>query len=103
MTSLEMRNLIFEALAEKNPEKTPWKKTFEMYGYRGTVSALRALVEYIGIEHGVIEKVVEIPTMAWGVPDHIGVRPHEIHIKKIKQNQKFYKRNIKYLVKAYHK
>ena len=29
MTSLEMRNLIFEALAEKNPEKTPWKKTFE--------------------------------------------------------------------------
>lgn len=68
MTSLEMRNLIFEALAEKNPEKTPWKKTFEMYGYRGTVSALRALVEYIGIEHGVIEKVVEIPTMAWGVP-----------------------------------
>ena len=56
MTSLEMRNLIFEALAEKNPEKTPWKKTFEMYGYRGTVSALRALVEYIGIEHGVIEK-----------------------------------------------
>ena len=40
MTSLEMRNLIFEALAEKNPEKTPWKKTFEMYGYRGTVSAL---------------------------------------------------------------
>ena len=55
-------------LAEKNPEKTPWKKTFEMYGYRGTVSALRALVEYIGIEHGVIEKVVEIPTMAWGVP-----------------------------------
>lgn len=42
--------------------------TAEMYGYRGTVSALRALVEYIGIEHGVIEKVVEIPTMAWGVP-----------------------------------
>lgn len=41
MTSLEMRNLIFEALAEKNPEKTPWKKTFEMYGYRGTVSALQ--------------------------------------------------------------
>ena len=34
---------------------------------------------------------------------NIGVRPHEIHIKKIKQNQKFYKRNIKYLVKAYHK
>ena len=37
------------------------------------------------------------------VVKNIGVRPHEIHIKKIKQNQKFYKRNIKYLVKAYHK
>lgn len=38
----------------------------------------------------------------WG-RKNIGVRPYEIHIKKIKQNQKFYKRNIKYLVKAYHK
>ena len=37
------------------------------------------------------------------LPDHIGVRFHEIHIKKIKQNPKFYKRNIKYLAKAYHK
>ena len=44
MTSLEMRNLIFEALSEKNPESTPWNRTFEMYGYRGTVSALRAIV-----------------------------------------------------------
>ena len=26
MTSLEMRNLIFEALAEKIQKKTPWKK-----------------------------------------------------------------------------
>ena len=68
MTSLEMRNLIFEALAEKNPENTPWKMTFEMYGYRGTVSALRTIVEYIAIKHNVIPKVVEIPLMAWGVP-----------------------------------
>ncbi len=42
-------------------------------------------------------------SLSSGRVDHIGVRPHEIHIKKIKQNQKFYKRNIKYLVKAYHK
>lgn len=68
MTSLEMRNLIFEALSEKNPESTPWNRTFEMYGYRGTVSALRAIVEYIAIKHSVIPKVVEIPLMAWGVP-----------------------------------
>lgn len=68
MTSLEMRNLIFEALSKKNPESTPWNRTFEMYGYRGTVSALRAIVEYIAIKHSVIPKVVEIPLMAWGVP-----------------------------------
>ncbi len=68
MTSLEMRNLIFEALAEKSPENTPWGKTFEMYGYKGTVSALRATVECIAIKHNVISKVVEIPLMAWGVP-----------------------------------
>ena len=24
LTSLEMRNLIFDALAEENPDKTPW-------------------------------------------------------------------------------
>lgn len=71
MTSIEMKNLIFEALAEKKPEKTPWKKTFEMHGYRGTVSALRAIVEYIGIEHGVIKKVVEIPTLSWKNPGEI--------------------------------
>lgn len=68
MTSLEMRNLIFEALSEKNPGSTPWNRTFEMHGYRGTVSALRAIVEYIAIKHSVIPKVVEIPLMAWGVP-----------------------------------
>lgn len=69
LTSLEMRNLIFDALAEDNPDKTPWGMTFKMYGYAGCVSALRALVEYIAIEHGMIDKIVEIPKMAWGVPD----------------------------------
>ena len=73
MTSLEMRNLIFEALAEEDPDKTPWKKTFKMYGYEGCISTLRAVVEYIAIEHGLINKIVEIPTMAWGVP---GGTPH---------------------------
>ena len=33
---------------------------------------------------------------------NIGVRPYEIPIKRIKKNQKFYKRNIKYLAKTYH-
>lgn len=44
MTSLEMRNLIFEALSEKNPESTPWNRTFEMYGYRGTVETVSSFV-----------------------------------------------------------
>ena len=80
MTSFEMRNLIFEALAEKDPEKTPWKETFEMYGYRGTISALRALVEYIGIEHGLITEVVEIQTIAWGVPGEYPYYPSNTNL-----------------------
>lgn len=43
-------------------------KNFEMYGYKGTISALRTIVEYIAIKHNIIQKVIEIPLMAWGVP-----------------------------------
>lgn len=68
MTSLEMRNLIFEALAEENEDNTPWKMTFKMYGYKGCVSALRAIVEHLAIKHNLVDKVAEIPLSAWGVP-----------------------------------
>lgn len=67
MTSLEMRNLILEVLSEENPNKTPWGETFKMHFYEGTLSMLRSMVEHIGIAHGIIDKVVEIPKMAWGV------------------------------------
>ena len=58
------------------------------------------------MDHQVLLQIIKTSLSkynCWLHADHIGVRPHEIHIKKIKQNQKFYKRNIKYLVKAYHK
>ena len=42
-----------------------------MYGYKGCVSALRAIVEHLAILHGIIDKVVDIPAMAWGVPGEI--------------------------------
>ena len=71
MTSLEMRNLIFEALAEENPKNTPNGCTFIMYGYKGCVPDLRSIVEYIAIKYGLIEKVVEIPKIAWGAPGEI--------------------------------
>ena len=68
MTGIEMRNLILSALAEENPDNTPWKLTFKMYGYAGCISALRALVEYIAIKDGLIDKIIEIPILSWGVP-----------------------------------
>ena len=71
MSSLEMRSLIFEALAEEDKEKTPWKVTFKMYNYRGSILALRSIVEHLAIEHGLIDKIVEIPKHAWGIPGGI--------------------------------
>lgn len=71
MSSLEMRNLIFEALSVEDKSNTPWNMTFKMYGYKGCISALRAIVEHLAVAHGVIDKVVEIPQSAWGVPGDI--------------------------------
>ena len=71
MSSLEMRTLIFDALAEEDTGKTPWKQTFQMYRYRGSILALRSIVEFRAIERGLIDKVVDIPLHAWGVPGGI--------------------------------
>ena len=71
MSSLEMRSLILDALAEEDKEKTPWKQTFQMYRYRGSILALRSIVEFRAIERGLIDKVVNIPLHAWGVPGGI--------------------------------
>ena len=71
MSNLEMRNLILEALSVDDPENTPWKMTFPMHGYKGCVSALRAIVEHLAIKHGIIDKVAEIPMSTWGVPGFV--------------------------------
>ena len=68
VTSLEMRNLIFEALSEENPENTPNGNTFKVHKYRGTVADLRTIVEYIAIKHNLIEQKVAIPRLGWGSP-----------------------------------
>ncbi len=68
MSSLEMRTLIFDALSEEDKENTPWKQTFKMFNYRGSILALRSIVEHLAIEYGIIDKAVDIPLHAWGVP-----------------------------------
>lgn len=68
MTSLEMRNLIFEALSEENPENTPNGNTFKVHKYRGTVADLRTIVEYMAIRHSLIEQKVAIPRLGWVTP-----------------------------------
>lgn len=71
MTSIEMRSLILEALSVEDKTNTPRGHTFKMYGYKGCVSDLRAITEYLAIKHNLIEKVVEIPNSAWGCPGEI--------------------------------
>lgn len=68
MSSLEMRNLIIDALAEEDPANTPHEMTFKMYGYKGCVSNLRAIVEFLAVKRGLTDKVVEFTPTAWGVP-----------------------------------
>lgn len=68
VTSIEMRNLIFEALAIQDKEKTPRGCTFHMYGYRGCVSDLFAIVEHLAVERRLIDKIVDINQAAWGHP-----------------------------------
>lgn len=63
-----MRSLILEALAIEKKEDTPLKQTFKMYGYRGCIADLRAIVEHLAIKHGLIDQVVAIPNSAWGAP-----------------------------------
>lgn len=68
ISSIEMRSLILEALVIENKEDTPRKQTFKMYGYRGCIADLRAIVEHLAIKHGLIDQVVSISNSAWGVP-----------------------------------
>jgi len=68
MTSIEMRSLILEALSVEDENDTPLGRTFKMYGYKGCISDLRAITEYLAIKYGLIEKVSEIPFSAWGCP-----------------------------------
>ncbi len=68
MSSLEMRNLILEALAEEDKENTPNKSTFKMYKYSGCISDLRVIVEYLAVKHSVIDEEIEFSTTAWGAP-----------------------------------
>jgi len=66
--SIEMRNLIIESLAIDDPAKTPHNATFKMYGYKGTIVSLLAIVEHLAISRNILDKVVDLPRMAWGVP-----------------------------------
>ena len=71
ISSLEMRNLILEALAVQEKEKTPRGCTFSMYGYRGCVSDLFTIVEHLAIERNMIDKIVDIQQAAWGHPGNM--------------------------------
>ncbi len=71
ISSIEMRSLILEALSIEDVNLTPRKQTFKMYGYKGTVANLKAIVEHLALTRGLIDKDVEIPIAAWGSPGAI--------------------------------
>ena len=66
ITSLEMRNLILEALSIEDKDESPWGVTFKMYDYKGCISAIRIFAEHVAINRGIIDKVAELPHVAWG-------------------------------------
>ena len=87
ISSIEMRNLIFEALAIQDKDKTPRGCTFHMYGYRGCVSDLFAIVEHLATERKLIDKIVDIHQTAWGHPgdmlyyeSNTSFTPHNIDV-----------------------
>lgn len=55
-------------MAIDDPELTPHKATFKSYGYKGAVVSLLAIVEHLAISRGLLDKIIDLPEMAWGVP-----------------------------------
>ena len=68
ISSIEMRNLIFEALSIEDISKTPRNQTFKQYNYCGCISDLIAIVDFLAVEHALIPRVVDIFQKAWGNP-----------------------------------
>lgn len=68
LTGIEMRLLILDALATEDESDTPRNHTFKMYAYKGCISDLMAIVEFLAVKRGLIDKVVDIPITAWGAP-----------------------------------
>ena len=66
LTSLEMRNLIFDALATDDKADTPRGITFKEKDYKGCISNLYDIVEFLAVKHNLIDKVAEIPITVWG-------------------------------------
>ena len=68
ISSIEMRNLIFEALSIDDASKTPRNQTFKQFHYCGCISDLIAIVDFLAIERGLIPRVIDVFQKAWGNP-----------------------------------
>lgn len=66
LSSIIIRNLMLEALSYEQNDLGIDNDTFKKYGYRGNQGALFRITELIAIKHGLIDKVVNIPVVAWG-------------------------------------
>lgn len=65
-SAYEMTQYIIAALGLEDGAKTTNNHTFKMYGYGGSLKDLLVIIEDLAIAEGKIEKIVEVPRMAWG-------------------------------------
>ncbi|QRY18162.1 MULTISPECIES: hypothetical protein [Bacillus cereus group] len=66
LSSLVIRNLMLEALGYKENDLGLDDDNFKKYRYSGSQRNLYTITELLAIKHGLIEKTVEIPIIAWG-------------------------------------
>lgn len=66
LSSLEIRNILLEALAYEGSDIDSEGKTFKKYDYQGTSSDLYRLAEALAVKKDLIPKKRDITSSAWG-------------------------------------
>ncbi|MDR1706261.1 MAG: hypothetical protein LBS19_16500 [Clostridiales bacterium] len=69
ITSLEMRNLLMDALLYENNDLGN-QDVFKNHDYQGDQYVLFKLVEWLAIKHKLVEKKINPPRTAWGTSGH---------------------------------
>lgn len=66
LSSLEIRNLMMEAIMYEDVDIDPEGHNFKKYGYKGTQSDLFRLMEGLAIKNNLINDAIPLTSTAWG-------------------------------------